>query len=145
MDKKEKRKFDFLSTSNFNKIPPPPPGSKNNINVVIPSNKDTLDSLKKTANPKENIQRRPKLRSSKESEKSSLIITPNLCNFQKFEFTLKNHRQFVQTLVWILNFVRENHQTENDFHIKSKQNLKNISLHYDYCKKLDFCICIKDF
>ena len=97
MDKKEKInkiKFDFLSTSNFNKIP----ASKNNINAVTPSNKDTLDSSKKTANPKENIQRRPKLRNSKEAEKSSLI-TPNFCNFQKFEFTLKNHRQFVQTLV----------------------------------------------
>jgi len=94
VDKKEKRKFDFLSTSNFNKIPV----SKNNLNTVIPSNKDTLDSQKKTANPKENIQRRPKQRNSKETEKSSLI-TPNFCNFQKFEFTLKNHRQFVQTLV----------------------------------------------
>ena len=105
MDKKEKRKFDFLSTSNFNKIPV----SKNNLNTVIPSNKDTLDSQKKTANPKENIQRRPKQRNSKETEKSSLI-TPNFCNFQKFEFTLKNHRQFVQTLVWILNFVRDRSQ-----------------------------------
>merc|ERR1712038_1159362 len=82
VDKKEKRKFDFLSTSNFNKIPV----SKNNLNTVIPSNKDTLDSQKKTANPKENIQRRPKQRNSKETEKSSLI-TPNFCNFQKFEFT----------------------------------------------------------
>ena len=101
MDKKEKRKFDFLSTSNFNKIPV----SKNNINAVTQSNKD---ALKKTANPKENIQRRPKLRNSKEAEKSSLI-TPNFCNFQKFEFTLKNHRQFVQTLVWIFNYVNYNH------------------------------------
>ena len=114
MDKKEKRKFDFLSTSNFNKIPV----SKNNLNTVIPSNKDTLDSQKKTANPKENIQRRPKQRNSKETEKSSLI-TPNFCNFQKFEFTLKNHRQFVQTLVWIFNYVNYNHKTENDFNIKS--------------------------
>ena len=108
VDKKEKItkiKFDFLSTSNFNKIP----ASKNNINAVTPSNKDTLDSSKKTANPKENIQRRPKLRTSKESEKSSQLITHNLCNFQKFEFTLKNHRQFVQTLVWILNYVSYNH------------------------------------
>jgi len=94
VDKKEKRKFDFLSTSNFNKIPV----SKNNINAVTPSNKDTLDSFKKTANPKETIQRRPKLKNNREAEKSSLI-TPNFCNFQKFEFTLKNHRQFVQTLV----------------------------------------------
>lgn len=101
VEKKEKRKnFDFLSTSNFSQIQVP----RKSCNPVSSSKKDPSDSWKITANQKENQQRKTKPKITKEAEKQTLI-KPQFCNIQKFEFSLKNHRQFVQTLVWMFNSV----------------------------------------
>jgi len=95
VEKKEKRKtFDFLSTSNFSQIQV----RKKSNDSVNSTPKNTSDFLKITASPKEYISRKTKLKNSKEVEKQS-FLQPQFCNIQKFEFSLRNHRQFVQTLV----------------------------------------------
>ena len=96
-EKKEKRKstFDFLSTSNFSQVQVRKKGS-DSVNSV--NKRNASDLLKITSNQNENISRKTKLKNSRDSEKQGLI-KPQFCNIQKFEFSLKNHRHFVQTLV----------------------------------------------
>ena len=97
-DKGTKRKFDFLSTANFN----PRQARKADRAVEKSDNSPTLKlSLeKKIAAPHiENSSRA----NSKKDERQKLIKTPQFCSFQKFEFALQSHRRFVQTLVWELS------------------------------------------
>ena len=77
-DKKEKRKFDFLSTANFNST----------------KSKKPVESQDMKPIPRGKIQEKSRVVMS---EKTMPI--PPFCHFQKFEFALQNHRRFVQTMV----------------------------------------------
>lgn len=99
-DKKEKRKFDFLSTANFNPIQRE--SKKIDMQKQGPENKADSSALK--LNPQQKCMTRknekPVVMSGKKDDKHTTSIkTPQFCNFKKFEFALQSHRRFVQTLV----------------------------------------------
>jgi len=103
-DKKEKRKFDFLSTANFNPILRES-SKKIDMEKQCPENKADSSALK--LNPQQKCLPRKNEKSvvmsgkkdDKHSSSTTTIKTPQFCNFKKFEFALQSHRRFVQTLV----------------------------------------------
>ena len=104
LGKKEKRKFDFLSTANFNPILRES-SKKIDMEKRCPNNKADSSALK--LNPQQKCMPRKNEKSvvmsgkkdDKQSSTSTSIKTPQFCNFKKFEFALQSHRRFVQTLV----------------------------------------------
>ena len=98
-DKRTKRKFDFLSTANFNNFNPRQARKADRDANKSDKHCDISSALKLSL--EKNIAAKPveKLSNSKKDEKQRLIKTPQFCSFQKFEFALQSHRRFVQTLV----------------------------------------------
>lgn len=103
-DKREKRKFDFLSTVNFNPILKES-SKKIDMEKQRPDNKADSSALKLNPQQKNMPRKNEKsvvVMSGKKDDKLSSttnIKTPQFCNFKKFEFALQSHRRFVQTLV----------------------------------------------
>ena len=103
VDKSEKRKFDFLSTENFN-----PTSSKKVDRVLEKNQKESCQSntLKSTFEKQKNIENLA--RNISVRTENSVVKRQNdtqkyptqFCNMRKFEFALQTHRRFVQTLVW---------------------------------------------
>ena len=96
-DKGTKRKFDFLSTANFN------PRQARKADRDVEKRSDNSSALKLSSEKNINAQHIENSSSrganSKKDERQKLIKTPQFCSFQKFEFALQSHRRFVQTLV----------------------------------------------
>ena len=102
VDKSEKRKFDFLSTENFN------PTSSKKVDRVLEKNqkkscqsntlKSTFEKQKNMENLAKNISVRTENSVVKRQNDTQKYPT-QFCNMRKFEFALQTHRRFVQTLV----------------------------------------------
>ena len=97
-DKRTKRKFDFLSTANFN----PRQARKADRDVEKSDNSSALKLSFEKNTAAQHIENSSRA-NSKKDERQKLIKTPQFCSFQKFEFALQSHRRFVQTLVWELS------------------------------------------
>lgn len=108
VDKSEKRKFDFLSTANFD-----PAASKQREGKVVEksypetfASKPPLKSSPEKSSNRENHRSKPSkscqsIGGRKQKDDKQNLQTPQFyCNMQKFEFALHSHRTFVQTLVW---------------------------------------------
>ena len=111
LGKKEKRKFDFLSTANFNSFHPAAAVSAAVTAPTNTGNKETAAEagLKIKEVSASALKLKPQKKLPNENEDAALsagrreekknIKAPQFCNFQKFEFALQSHRRFVQTLV----------------------------------------------
>ena len=112
LGKKEKRKFDFLSTANFNNFHPA--AAAVSAAVTAPTkagNKEAAAEagLKIKEVSASALKLKPQKKLPNENEDAALsagrreekknMKAPQFCNFQKFEFALQSHRRFVQTLV----------------------------------------------
>jgi len=102
VDKSEKRKFDFLSTENFN------PTSSKKVDRVLEKNqescqsntlKSTFEKQKNMENLDKNISVKTENSVVKRQNDTQKYPTLQFCNMRKFEFALQTHRRFVQTLV----------------------------------------------
>ena len=112
LGKKEKRKFDFLSTANFNSFHPAAAAVSTAVTAPTKAgNKETAAEagLKIKEVSASALKLKPQKKLPNENEDAALsagrreekknIKAPQFCNFQKFEFALQSHRRFVQTLV----------------------------------------------